>query len=247
MTPNEVNEMLDKLIDKLNLPIYASNKGPQLVSDNSFSETREGMDKVIKQWMNGCGRSHSISVGRTIPALEKAISSLALETHRTPEIEKILKSLITERSLPIEVVNRGYKLEVFVNDGIIYRDEDMTKLQTLLKKEGLDIAVRHCGFDLRGKENNPKLQYSEVEILTQHLASLLEEYGLQVKLLPHGFNLEKNQDDEIDIAEIKEIAFRLEIMVGISYVQGGYSYSNDVQNKEIHWYSAQLNPALPAI
>ncbi len=243
MTPNEVNEILDKLIDKMNLPIYASNRGPQLVSDNSFSETREGMDKVIKQWMNGCGRSYSISVGRTIPALEKAISSLALETHRTPEIEKILESLITERSLPIEVVNRGYKLEVFVNDGIIYRDEDMTKLQALLKKEGLDVAVRHSGFDLRGKENNPKLQFSEAETLTEHLASSLEEHGLQVKLLHQGFDLKKNQNDEIDIAEIKEISYRLEIMVGISYVQGGYSYSSDVQNKNIHWYSAQVNTA----
>lgn len=247
MTPNEVNELLDKLIAKLNLPIYSSNRGPQLVSDNAFRETQEGMDKVIKQWMNGCGRSHSISVGRTIPVMEKCISSLALETHRTPEVKEILESLIAERSLPVEVVNRGYKLEVIAKDGIFYHDEDMTQLQALIKKEDLDVAVRHCGFNLQKKENSPELQYSDAEILMQHLASSLEEHGLQVKLLPHGFDLEKNQDDEIDIAEIKEIAFRLEIMVGIRYVQGGYTYSNDVQNKEIHWYSAQLNPALPVL
>ena len=247
MTPNEVNEMLEKLIVKLNLPIYASNKGPQLVSDNAFRETREGMDKVIKEWMNGCGRSHSVSVGRTIPVIEKAISCLALETHRTPEIEEILESLINERSLSVEVVNRGYELAIIANDGIFYHDEDMTKLQALLKKEGLDVAVRHSGFDLRGKENNPKIQLSAAETLTEHLASALEEHGLQVNLLHQGFDLKKNQVEEIDIAEIKEITFRLEIMVGIPYVQGGYSYSNDAHNKIIHWESAQVNTAYPII
>ena len=179
--------------------------------------------------------------------MEKAISCLALETHRTPEIKEILESLIVERSLPVKVINRGYKMAVIANNGINYYDEDMTKLKALIKKEGLEVAVRHSGFDLQNKENSMELLFSEVETLTKHLTASLEGQGLQVKLLPHGFNLEKNQDDEIDIAEIKEIAFRLEIMVGIRYVQGGYSYSNDVQNEEIHWYSAQLNPALPVI
>ena len=35
----------------------------------------------------------------------------------------------------------------------------------------------------------------------------------------------KNEDDEIDIAEAKELTYRLETMVGIRYVQGGYGYS----------------------
>lgn len=39
----------------------------------------------------------------------------------------------------------------------------------------------------------------------------------------------------------------LEIMVGIRFVQGGYTYSNDVENKKLHWHSAQVNTALPLI
>ncbi len=51
--------------------------------------------------------------------------------------------------------------------------------------------------------------------------------------------------DEVHIAEAKELTYRLEIMVGIRYVQGNYSYSKDVQNPEVHWKSAGVNTALP--
>ena len=247
MNPNEVKEVIDNLINELGLPIVAYNSGPQLVSDNAFRETQDGMDNVIKQWMNGCGKSHSISVGRTTSNMEDAITCLALETHRAPEIKEILKALITERTLPLEVVDREYKLQVIANEGIIYRDEDMNQLKLLLKKEGLDVEVRHNGFDLYSQKDGYELQYSDVETLANRLASSIKEYGLQVRLLHHGFSVEKDKDVEVDIAEVEEITMRLEIMVGIRFVQGGYTYSDNVQNKKVHWHSAHVNTALPLI
>ncbi len=247
MTPNDVKELLDTLIEEHKLPINASNRGPQLVSDNAFRETQEAMKKVIKQWMNGCGKSHSISVGRTAPIMEDAINCLALETHRTPEIRDILKSLIAERTLPLNVIDRGYTLKIIANEGIVYHDEDMTLLESLVKNEGLNVSVRHNGFSLRNKEDGDELSFSDAELLAKLLSDSLIGHGLQVKLIHQGFDLNKNQDDEIDIAEAKELTYRLEIMVGIRYVQGGYSYSDDVPNPKIHWKSAQVNTALPII
>ena len=247
MNPNDVKEVIDSLINELGLPIVAYNSGPQLVSDNAFRETQDGMDNVIKQWMNGCGKSHSISVGRTTSNMEDAITCLALETHRAPEIKEILKALIAERTLPLEVVDREYELQVIANEGIIYRDEDMNQLEFLVKKEGLDVEVRHNGFDLYSQKDGDELQYSDVETLANRLASSIKEYGLQVRLLHHGFSVEKDKDVEVDIAEVEEITMRLEIMVGIRFVQGGYTYSNNVQNKKVHWHSAQVNTALPLI
>ena len=247
MKPNDVKEVIDNLINKLGLPIVAYNSGPQLVSDNAFQETQEGMDKVIKQWMNGCGKSHSISVGRTASKIEDAITCLALETHRAPEIKEILTSLIAERTLPLKVVDREYKLQVLANEGIIYHDEDMNQLELLVEKEGLDVEVRHNGFGLYNQNEGNELQYADVETLANRLASSLKEQGLQVRLLHNGFLVEKDEDVEVDIAEVEEITMRLEIMVGIRFVQGGYTYSNNVQNKEVHWHSADVNTALPLI
>ena len=247
MNPNDVKEVIDNLINELGLPIVAYNSGPQLVSDNAFRETQDSMDKVVKQWMNGCGKSHSISVGRTTSNMEDAITCLALETHRAPEIKEILTSLIAERSLPLEVVDRDYELQVIANEGIIYRDEDMNRLELLVEKEGLDVEVRHNGFDLYSQNDGSELQYSDVETLANRLATSLKEHGLQVRLLHNGFVVEKEQDVEVDIAEVEEITLRLELMVGIRFVQGGYTYSNNVQNKKVHWHSADVNTALPLI
>lgn len=247
MNPNDVKELIDTLIDELQLPILAHDSGPQLVSDNSPREKRDAMDKVISQWMNGCGKSHSISVGRTAAKIDEAITCLALETHRTPDIEGVLKDLIVERSLPLKVVNRGYGLNVIPDEGTHYQSEDMETLKTLIDKEGVDVEIRHSGFGLHTKENGATLQYTQVEALANSLESSLKDHGLHVQLLHNGFVVEKDQDVEVDIAEIEEITLRLEIMVGIRYVQGGYTYQNDVPNKQLHWHSAQVNTALPLL
>ena len=242
MSPNDVKELLDTLIADLGLPLFASDAGPQVVSEKSDEETQSRIDDVM---MNGYGASHSVYVGQSASNVEKAITRLALETYRVPEIKKILKSLIEEQSLPLHIVDWGFELQVLADEGVEYSDDDMATLRILLEKEG--VRVRHNGFNLRQAEDSAELQFSQFETLANRLADALEGHGLQVRLLHKGFELQKNAADEVDIAEAKELTYRLEIMVGISYVQGGYLYSDDVENPEVHWTSADVATALPVI
>ena len=247
MRPNDVKELLDTLIADLGLPLLASDGGPQVVSEKSDGETQSRIDDVIEQWMNGCGKSHSVYVGQSAANVEKGITLLALETYRVPEIKEILKSLIDEQSLPLNIVDWGFELEILADNGVDYCDDDMVELETLLEKEGLDVSVRHHGFTLWQEGDNVVPQFSKFETLANRLQSQLNGHGLQVRLLHKGFELQKDAEDEVDIAEAKELTYRLEIMVGIHYVQGGYSYSNDVQNPEVHWKSADVVTALPIL
>ena len=245
MSPNDVKELLDALIVELGLPLIASDWGPELVCEKSDPLIQERMDKVVKQWMNGDSLSHSIYTGRSASDVEAAITRLALETHRVPEIKKVLESLVQECSLPLNVVDWGFQLAVLADEGVDYRYKDMAKLEDLLEEEGLDVPVRHKGFGLWQEEDTAEIKFSQFETLANRLAAALEGHGLQVRLLHKGFELQKNTDDEVDIAEAKELTYRLEIMVGIRYVQGGHRYPDDAQNPEVHWTSADVTTALP--
>ncbi len=247
MSPNDVKELLDVLIAELRLPLYASDDGPQLVSEKADGLTQSRMKEVVDRWMNGCGKSHSISVGRSVSERNKATIHLASETYRAPEVKEILKSLIEEQALPLTVVDNGFRLEILVDEGVNYRCDDMVTLETLLEEEGLDVPVRHRGFHLWQEEDSAEIPFPQFEALANRLAVALEGHGLRMRLLHKGFELQKNEEDEVDIAEAKELTYRLEIMVGIRYVQGNYSYSNDVENPEIHWKSAGVNTALPIL
>ena len=248
MRPNDVKELLDGLITELELPLRAFNSGPQLVNNGVWDTLKKSrVQEVVDQWMNGCGKSHSISTGQTASNIEKAIAILALETYRVPEIEEILKSLVAEQSLPLTVVDRGFELKVLADEGVAYRCDDMVELEGIIEKEGLDVSLLHSGFDLWREENSAEIPFPQFETLTNRLAAALEGHGLQVKLLHRGFELHKNEADEVDIAEARELTYRLEIMVGIRYVQGGYRYSRDVENPEIHWEAAAVNTALPIL
>ena len=242
MNPNKVKELLNVLVDELKLPICVSDCGPIMVCGPGpgASSTRSRAEKVMKGYFH----SHAISVGRTVTEKDKDTTRLALDTHRSSAVKDILKSLIAEQSLPLNVVDNGFRLEILTDEGVDYRSEDMMKLETLLEKEGLDVPVHHHGFHLLHKEDDVELLFSEVDTLANHLSSLLVEHGLHVRLLHTGFRLHKKQDDEIDIAEAKELTYRLETMAGIRYVQGGYSYSNDVQNPKIHWTIADITTAI---
>ncbi|MCE2400909.1 hypothetical protein J4G08_08490 [Candidatus Poribacteria bacterium] len=247
MNPNKVKALLNTLINELKLPIHVSvsHNGPTLVFGPGSSSTRSRAKNVLEHWSDGGKRSWVISVGLPVKERDKAATRLALDTHRTTEIRHILESLIAEQTLPLTVVDGGFQLEILTDEGIDYCSEDMMQLEALLTKEGIDVPVRHSGFSLRHKEDDGELLFSEVNTLANHLSSLLVEHGLHVRLLHNGFRLHKDQDDAIDIAEVKELIYRLKIMVGIRYIQDGCDYSNDVSNPEIHWKSADVNTAFP--
>ncbi|MDE0316183.1 MAG: hypothetical protein OXM61_14880 [Candidatus Poribacteria bacterium] len=245
MNPNKVKELLHTLIDELKLPIRVSvsHSGPILVFGPGSGSIRSRAKSVLERWSDEGKRSWVISVGLPVKERDEATTRLALDTHRTTEIRDILESLIAEQTLPLTVVDSGFQLEILTDEGIDYRSEDMMQLETLLEKEGIDVPVRHSGFSLRHKEDDVELLFSEVNTLANHLTSLLVRHGLHVRLLHNGFRLLKDQDDAIDIAEVKELTYRLKIMVGIRYKQDGYSYPHDVPNPEIHWKSADVNTA----
>ena len=245
MSPNDVKELLDALIAELKLPLIASDNGPLLVSEKSDRSTQSRIEKIVEQWMNGDSLCYGIYVGRSASERDEATTRLALETSRAPEIKEILRSLVAEQSLPLNVLDWGFELEILADEGVDYRYNDMMKLETLLKKEGLDVPVRHNGFNLCQEEDSAEIQFSQFEALANRLAAALEGHGLKVRLLHKGFELLKNADDEVAISEAKELTYRLEIMVGIRYVQGGYRYSSDALNPEIHWTSADVTTALP--
>ena len=139
----------------------------------------------------------------------------------------------------------GFQLEILVDEGVDYRCDDMVKLEALLEEADLDVPVRHNGFSLRQEENSGDLQFSQFETLANRLASALEGHGLQVRLLHQGFELQKREEDKVDIAEAKELTYRLETMVGIPYVQGVYGYIKPGLDTEIHWTVARITTALP--
>ncbi|MDE0324909.1 MAG: hypothetical protein OXN27_13430 [Candidatus Poribacteria bacterium] len=245
MRPDDVKELLDTLITELNLPLRASNSGPLLVSEKSDGLTQERMDEVVKQWMDGEILSHGISVGRSVSERDEATTRLASDMHRVPEVKEILESLVIEQALPLKVDDDGFQLEILVDEGVDYRCDDMLKLEALLKEEGLDVPVRHNGFSLWQEEDTAEIQFSQFEALANRLADALKGHGLQVRLLHHGFKLQKREEDKVDIAEAKELTYRLETMVGIPYVQGSYGYIKPGLDTEIHWTTARITTALP--
>ena len=245
MRPNDVKELLDALIIELDLPLRASDSGPLVVSEKSDGSTQSRIEKVVEQWMNGKILSHGIFVGRSVSERDKATTRLASDTHRVPEVKEILESLVVEQALPLKVDDDGFQLEILVDEGVDYRCDDMLKLEALLKEEGLEVPVRHNGFSLSQEKATADIQFLQFETLANRLADALKGRGLQVRLLHHGFKLQKREEDKVDIAEVKELAYRLETMVGIRYVQGSYGYIKPGLDTEIHWTIARITTALP--
>ena len=247
MSPNDVKELLDALIAELGQPLVASDSGPLFVSEQWLDVSTQSMiRKMVEQCLNGDSLSYSFCVGRSVSERDDAITRLAADTHRAPEVKEILESLVVEQVLPLRVVNSGFQLEILVDEGVDYRCENMVKLKTLLEEADLDVPVRHKGFSLWQEEASGDLQFSQFETLANHLTSALDGYGLQVRLLHHGFELQKREEDKVDIAEAQELAYRLETMVGIRYyIQNSYRDIKPGLDTEIHWTTARITTALP--
>ncbi len=278
MNPNDVNKILESLIGKFALPVTLFNSGPLMISEDDAKVSRERLEDIAQQWMNldrsnndeipqeiqecfarlkeAAGlhrnhRNHRISIGKTVSEIYDEVEHLALETQRVPEVRDILKSLITERNLPCNIFYRGFDVVILPEDPTRYRDEEMIELETLLEKEGLNVPVRHSGFDLTRTENgSPDIQFSQVQELAGRLQTSLESKGLKAHLLHDGFKLEKNQEDEVHIAEAKELATRLMFMTGIHYRASGYGMGPKKNVKpgwtsEINWNSVTFFTSSP--
>ncbi len=270
MNPNDVNKLLESLNTEFVLPVTLFNCGPLLISEDDSKVPRERLEDITQQWMNldrsnndeisqemqECiarlkeevglhrnHRNHRISVGKTVADIYGEVEHLASDTQRVPEVRDILKSLITERNLPCDIFYRGFDVVILPEDPTRYRDEEMVELETLLEKGNLEVQVRHSGFNLVRMENgSPDIQFSRIQELTSRLQASLAKYGLKTHLFHNGFKLEKNQEAEVHIAEVKELASRLMFMTGIHYRANGYGMGSekDVKpgwNDKINWNS----------
>ncbi len=270
MNPNDVNKLLESLTAEFVLPVTLFNYGPLLISEDDSKVPRERLEDIAQQWMNldrsdsdeipqemrECiarlreevglhrnHRNHGISVGKTVSDIYDEVEYLASDTQRIPEVRNILKSLITERNLPCDIFYRGFDVVILPEDPTRYRDEDMVELETLLEKENLEVQVRHSGFNLARIENgSPDIQFSRLQELASRLQASLEKHGLKTHVLHDGFELEKNQEDEVHIAEVKELATRLKFMTGIHYQASGYGMGPEKDVKpgwtnKINWNS----------
>ncbi len=273
MNPNDVEEFLKTSVTGLALPVTLFNHGPLLISADDSTVSREDIEGIVQQWMeldrgkndgipqevqewlartkesyglHRNHRNHCISTGKTIPEIYEEVERLTLDTERIPEVREILKSLIAEQELPIAIFYRGFEIIILADDGTRYRNDEMLELETLLKKEGLDVRVRHGGFSLtRTETGTSDIQFLKIQEIATLLQSMLEKYGLRVKLLHEGFKLEKDQENRINIAEAKELALRLTLMTGIDFSAGGYGMGPEKDVKqgwisEINWNSVRL-------
>lgn len=270
MNPNDVNKLLKSLTEEFALPGTLFNCGPLLISEDDSKVPRERLEDIAQQWMNldrsnndeipqemqeciarlkeevglhSNHRNHRISVGKTVADIYGEVEYLASDTQRVPEVRDILKSLITERKLPCDIFYRGFDVVILPEDPTRYRDEEMVELETLLEKENLEVQVRHSGFNLVRMENgSPDIQFSRIQELASRLQASLAKHGLKTHLFHNGFKLEKNQEDEVHIAEVEELASRLMFMTGIHYRASGYGMGpeKDVEpgwTNKINWNS----------
>lgn len=277
MNPNDVKKLLKSSISDFALPVTLFNCGPLLVSKDESVVSRERLENILQLWMDldrdendeipqavqewfaktneSYGlyknhRNHHISIGKTISEICEEIEHLASDTQRISEVRGILKTLIAERDLPLEIFYRGFHVFILA-DVKNYRDEEMIELETLLKKEDINVPVYHGGFDLtRTEHGSPDIQFSKVQKIVDRLHSVIEKSGMQVRLIQDGFNLEKNQEDEVDIAEVKELASRLMLMTGIEYSASGYGMGPEKDVKpewtyEINWNTVTLFTSRP--
>lgn len=249
MNPSNVHTMLKSLSADFVPSATLFNCGPLLIGEKGTEVPEERLEDIAQQWMNldrsndefpqemqECiarlkedvglhrnHRNHRISVRKTLSEIYEKVEHFALDTQRVPEVRDVLKSLITERNLPCDIFYHGFSVVILPEDPTSYRDEEMKEFEALLKKENLEVQVRHTGFRLVRVENgSPDIQFSQIQELTNRLQDSLESHGLKTHLLHNGFTLEKNQEDEVHIDEAEELASRLMFMTGIHYRASGY-------------------------
>lgn len=269
MNPNDVNELLRSLINEFALPITSVENGPLLISEDDNSATRSSTEEIIRRWKgdeiadklkNFTISGHwRLSRGCKISDIYDEVEHLASNSTRIAEVKEVLRSLIKERELPFNILHLWFTVVVLPDNPMQFRTDDMIELDTLLERMTLEgcfgdsdnvFHVRHAGFTLYPKEDAPDVQFSKVQEAARRLQSKIGKHGLQVRLIHNGFQLEKDREVEINVAETKELASRLMFMTGIDYRVGAYGMGPKKGVKpgwtnEINWKDARVSSSRP--
>ncbi len=140
-----------------------------------------------------------------------------------------------------------------------FRTDDMIELETLLERmilegcfgeDNTNFHVHHAGFTLYPKEDTSDVQFSKVQEAARRLQSKIGMHGLQARLIHNGFQLEKDREVEINVAEAMELASRLMFMTGIDYSVGAYGMGPKKGVKPgwthtINWKHARVSSSRP--
>ncbi len=269
MNPNEVTELIRSLIKDIKIPISTVEKGPLLISEDDNPTTRSYTEDIIRRWKgdkiaeklkNFTISGHwCLSRGRSISEIYDEVEHLASNSTRIAEVKEVLRSLIKERELPFNILHLWFTVVALPDDPTQFRTGDMIELETLLESMMLEgcfgdgdnvFHVRHAGFSLYPKEHAPDVQFSKVQEAARRLQSKIGKHGLQVRLIHNGFQLEKDREVEIDVAEAKELASRLMFMTGIDYRVGAYGMGPKKGVKPgwthtINWKNARVSSSRP--
>ena len=203
MTPNDVKELLKKLLAEEGLPLDMVDMTPDEEHTGSSGLTTQNRIKdVVHQWKKE-GKLHTRQPWRS--DLMKFYSktdaeSATKELLESFEVEALLESIITEQNLQIRFVDHGFRL--------ITLDEDDTSRYP--------VKVLHGGFRLE-KKDEAKVQSSQLEGVADSFATNLKEKRTKAKLFHRGFRLEKKSEANIPISQVEEIAKRIDDTLGINY------------------------------
>jgi len=265
MNPNDVHELLRSIIQEHALPITAYNGEILLIVEGEYpgnaseryAELERCLETIIHQWKGDKGlRDYKdrifhgewyATVLSSFSEIHNKIERVASDSSRVSEAREVLHSLIEERALPIKTIQNRIKVVILSDNPIDYRTEEMIELEDLLQKMALDgslkedienIYVRHSGFSLHPKKGISDIDFPKVQELTNYLQSEIVEHGLNVKLIHKGFELETDNEIDLDETETEEIVYRLTIMTGIDFwisgcgenttdlgAEGAYPYS----------------------
>ena len=237
MTPNDVKDLLKKIIAEEALPIELVD----MPSDKEYTAssgltTKNRVQDVAHQWKK-TGKLYTRQPWRS--SLMKFYSktdaeSATKELLESYQVEAFLETIISEQNLQIRFVDHGFRL-------ITLQEDDTSRYP---------VKVLHGGFRLEKSQETEILQ-SQLEKVAKHFESILKEKNTKAKLIHRGFRLEKNSEANIPISQIEEIAKRIDDTFGINYVLDSYSWRvprsqrhTEDRFKSTEWSSANIRRSL---
>lgn len=203
MTPNDVKELLKKIIVEEGLPLeLVDMPSDQEYTASSGLTTKNRVQDVAHQWKKASKlRTRQPWRSDLMKFYSKTdAESATKELSESFEVEALLETIISEQNLQIRFTDHGFRL-------ITLQEDDTSRYP---------VKVLHGGFRLEKSQEAEMLQ-SQLEKVAKHFESILKEKNTKAKLIHRGFRLEKNAETNIPISQVEEIVKRIDDTLGINY------------------------------
>ena len=208
MTPNDVKELLEKLLAAEGLPLDMVDMSPAENIKSLDTNTECRIKDVINQW-NKDGRIYTEPPRTDIMEFYTKSDSecAAREMLESLEVEALIAANIAEQKLHISFTDHGFRL-------ITLAEDDTSRYP---------VKILHGGFRLE-KRSTETVQPSHLIGVTNHFEAILKEKRIKAKLFHRGFILEKTSEANMTLSQVKEIAKNIDETLGINYVLNSYNY-----------------------